>query len=102
MGDCCTKKKMVFLPTIVECGGNWRTPKYRCTVLCRFSESRFFDVSFRPNRFAIVKAVSVLTTEAVVSMHKHVFQALLYFLLAVFFVYYCALLCYLSRYFNVL
>jgi len=39
--------------------------------------------------------------ETTVSMRKHVFQALLYFLVAVFFVYFCALLCYLSRYFNI-
>ena len=57
--------------------GEHRNTDVQCSVSSPSPD--FFDVLFRPNRFAIFKAVSLLATEAVVSMRKHVFQALLYF-----------------------
>jgi hypothetical protein len=63
-----------------------------------------FDFPFRQSRRAIVKVFTMLGTEfslgAYLCVHS-VFHTLLYARLAVFFVYYCVVLCDLNEYFNV-
>jgi hypothetical protein len=102
--SCFTLNMYHLSPAITYCVGRDCSRKLIITVHTCYFESKYSEVLFRPIRCAVFKVVSMFGTEYIqlrITECTYVLLTSVHIILALFFLYSCVLLSYLSICFNI-